>query len=223
MVAIKLNGTRRSIDADPQTPLLWAIRDIVGLTGTKFGCELLGEPRKLDFAAMQVDYPNYGASLDMYPVDTARLRGVLDLVARNSDWGKPLPPRQGRGVAVHRSFLTYVAAVAHVAVGDDGQVTIPRVDVALDCGLVVNPDPVRAQFEGAAIMGHQQRTLQRDKHQAGPDRAEQFRQLPCGPHRHHTANPRPHRRQRCAAGRRRRAWRAADRSRDLQCDLRGDW
>jgi isoquinoline 1-oxidoreductase alpha subunit len=38
MVAIKLNGTRRSIDADPQTPLLWAIRDIVGLTGTKFGC-----------------------------------------------------------------------------------------------------------------------------------------------------------------------------------------
>ncbi len=115
--------------------------------------ELLGEPRKLDFAAMQVDYPNYGASLDMYPVDTARLRGVLDLVARNSDWGKPLPPRQGRGIAVHRSFLTYVAAIVHVVVGDDGQVTIPRVDVALDCGLVVNPDRVRAQFEGAAIMG----------------------------------------------------------------------
>jgi isoquinoline 1-oxidoreductase alpha subunit len=38
MVAIKLNGTRRSIDADPQTPLLWALRDVVGLTGTKFGC-----------------------------------------------------------------------------------------------------------------------------------------------------------------------------------------
>jgi isoquinoline 1-oxidoreductase alpha subunit len=38
MVAIRLNGTRRSVDADPQTPLLWVIRDIVGLTGTKFGC-----------------------------------------------------------------------------------------------------------------------------------------------------------------------------------------
>jgi isoquinoline 1-oxidoreductase alpha subunit len=38
MVAIRLNGAERSIDADPQTPLLWAIRDIVGLTGTKFGC-----------------------------------------------------------------------------------------------------------------------------------------------------------------------------------------
>jgi isoquinoline 1-oxidoreductase subunit beta len=115
--------------------------------------QLLGDPRKLDFAAMNVDYPNYGASLDTYPVDTGRLRGVLDLVVRNSEWGQPLPPRHGRGVAVHRSFLTYAAAIVHVAVGDDGQVTIPRVDVALDCGLVVNPDRVRAQFEGATVMG----------------------------------------------------------------------
>lgn len=81
------------------------------------------------------------------------MRRVLDLVARNSEWGQPLPPRHGRGVAVHRSFLTYVAAIAHVAVASDGQITIPRVDVAVDCGLVVNPDRVRAQFEGATIMG----------------------------------------------------------------------
>lgn len=115
--------------------------------------ELLGRARKLDFAAINVNYPNYGASLDLYPVDTGRLRGVLDLVVRNSEWGQKLPPRQGRGVAVHRSFLSYVAAIVHVAVGNDGAVTIPRVDVALDCGLVVNPDRVRAQFEGAVIMG----------------------------------------------------------------------
>jgi isoquinoline 1-oxidoreductase subunit beta len=115
--------------------------------------QLLGGPRKLDFAAMHVDYPNYGASLDEYPVDTGRLRGVLDLAVRNSEWGQPLPPRHGRGVAVHRSFLTYAAAVVHVAVGNDGQVTIPRVDIALDCGIAVNPDRVRAQFEGAVIMG----------------------------------------------------------------------
>jgi isoquinoline 1-oxidoreductase subunit beta len=114
--------------------------------------QMLGDPRQLDFEAMGVDYPNYGASLDLYPVDTGRLRGVLDLVARNSEWGQPLPPRQGRGVAVHRSFLTYVAAIVQVAVASDGQITIPRIDVAVDCGLVVNPDRVRAQFEGAAIM-----------------------------------------------------------------------
>jgi isoquinoline 1-oxidoreductase subunit beta len=63
-----------------------------------------------------------------------------------------LPPRQRRGIAVHRSFLSYVAVVAHVAVGNDGQVTIPRLDMAIDCGTIVNPDRVRAQLEGDAIM-----------------------------------------------------------------------
>ena len=114
---------------------------------------LLGEARQLDLAGLGVDYPNYGASITEYPIDTSRLRAVLDLAAANSGWGQKLPPREGRGIAVHRSFLTYVAAVAHVAVGDDGEVTIPRIDLAIDCGLVVNPDRVRAQMEGAAIMG----------------------------------------------------------------------
>jgi isoquinoline 1-oxidoreductase beta subunit len=114
--------------------------------------ELLGPARIIDLPALGVDYPNYGAPLDTYPIDVGRLRAVLDLAAERSGWGQPLPPLHGRGVAVHRSFLTYVAAVVHVAVGADGQVTIPRIDLALDCGLVVNPDRVRAQFEGAAIM-----------------------------------------------------------------------
>jgi isoquinoline 1-oxidoreductase beta subunit len=124
-----------------------------GKDPVEFLRSLLGAPRVLDLKAIGVDYPNYGASTDLYPIDTGRLRGVLDLVAKNSEWGRPLPPRHGRGIAVHRSFLTYVAAVALVAVGNDGQVTIPRIDYAVDCGLVVNPDRVRAQFEGAAVMG----------------------------------------------------------------------
>lgn len=114
--------------------------------------ELIGAPRDIDLPALGVDYPNYGAPLDVYPIDTGRLRRVLDLVAAKSDWGTKLPARQGRGIAVHRSFLTYVAAVAVVAVGDDGTVTVPRIDLALDCGVVVNPDRVVAQFEGAAVM-----------------------------------------------------------------------
>jgi isoquinoline 1-oxidoreductase beta subunit len=114
--------------------------------------QLIGAPRHIDLRAMGVDYPNYGASLDVYPIDTGRLRGVLDLVAARSGWGQKLPAGQGRGIAVHRSFLTYVAVVAQVAVGNDSQVTIPRIDIAVDCGLVVNPDRVRAQMEGAAIM-----------------------------------------------------------------------
>ena len=121
---------------------------------------LIGPPRILNLKALGVlvDYPNYGVDqvapeiADQYLIDTGRLRGVVDLVAANSNWGQKLPPRQGRGIAVHRSFLSYVAVVAHVAVGNDGQVTIPRLDMAIDCGTVVNPDRVRAQLEGAAIM-----------------------------------------------------------------------
>jgi isoquinoline 1-oxidoreductase beta subunit len=114
---------------------------------------LLSTTGKLDLKAIGVNYPNYGASIDEYPIDISRLRGVLDLVARNSSWGQPLPARHGRGIAVHRSFLTYVAVIVEVAVGSDGQVTVPRVDMAVDSGLVINPDRVQAQMEGAAIMG----------------------------------------------------------------------
>ena len=57
------------------------------------------------------------------------------------------------GIAVHRSFLTYVATVVQAEVNDAGQVKIQRVDTALDAGTVVNPEMVRQQFEGAAVFG----------------------------------------------------------------------
>ncbi len=114
---------------------------------------LLGAPRKIDLAAIGVNYPNYGASITDYPIDTGRMRAVLDIAANASGWGGKLPPRHGRGVAVHRSFLTYVAVVVEAAVDDQGQISVPRIDMAVDCGLVVNPDRVRAQMEGAVIMG----------------------------------------------------------------------
>jgi len=124
-----------------------------GVDPVEYLRRLLGPPRKIDLKAKGVDYPNYGASIADYPIDTARLRGVLDLVASKSGWGEPMPARQGRGIAIHRSFLTYVAVVAHVAVGKNGEISVPRLDMAVDCGTVINPDRVRAQMEGAAIMG----------------------------------------------------------------------
>ena len=49
--------------------------------------------------------------------------------------------------------MSYVAAVVEASVDSKGVVTIPRIDIAVDCGATVNPDRVRAQMEGAAIMG----------------------------------------------------------------------
>jgi isoquinoline 1-oxidoreductase beta subunit len=115
--------------------------------------QLIGAPQEINLKADGVDYPNYGSPLDLYPIDTGRLRATLDLVADRAGWGQPLPPRQGRGIAVHRSFVSYAAVVVRVAVSDDGQISIHRIDIAVDCGLAVNPDRVRAQMEGAAIMG----------------------------------------------------------------------
>ena len=56
------------------------------------------------------------------------------------------------GIAAHRSFLTYVATVVEVEVNASGEVRIPRVDTAVDAGLVVNPEVTRSQFEGAAVL-----------------------------------------------------------------------
>ncbi len=113
----------------------------------------LAGPRKLDLKALGVDYANYGAPPDEYPIDIGRLQNVLELVVDRCGWSDPLLPRQGRGLAVHRSVSSYVAGVALVAVGADGQLSIPRFDIAIDCGQVVNPDRVRALMEEAVMFG----------------------------------------------------------------------
>jgi isoquinoline 1-oxidoreductase subunit beta len=112
--------------------------------------ELLGPPRHVQPPA---DYTNYGDPLETYPIDTGRLRRVVELVAEKAEWGKKLPPRHGQGIAVHRSFLSYVATVVEVAVDEKGKLSVPRVDSAIDCGFAANPERIYSQIEGAAVMG----------------------------------------------------------------------
>ena len=117
--------------------------------------ELLGPDRIVDprKSADVADFWNYGDPVETYPIDTGRLRRVAQLAAEQAEWGKALPPGQGRGIAAHRSFLSYVATVVHVAVDGKGKLTIPRVDTAIDCGFHINPERIRSQIEGAAVMG----------------------------------------------------------------------
>jgi isoquinoline 1-oxidoreductase beta subunit len=82
-----------------------------------------------------------------------RAKTVLELAAEKAGWGQPLPERVGRGVSVQFVFGTYLALVAEVEVSKDGPVRVRRVVGAVDCGVVVNPDIVRAQVEGAVIFG----------------------------------------------------------------------
>jgi isoquinoline 1-oxidoreductase subunit beta len=114
--------------------------------------EVIGPARQVSPDTLG-DTWNHGESPERYPVDTGRLRRVIETAARAAGWGRKLPKGHGLGIAGHYSFVSYVATVVEVAVDDKGTLTIPRVDVAVDCGATVNPDRVRAQMEGACVMG----------------------------------------------------------------------
>ncbi|MDP9339907.1 MAG: molybdopterin-dependent oxidoreductase [Acidobacteriota bacterium] len=116
--------------------------------------QLLGPDRVIPKSELPKDYSNYDGDYEQYPIDTGRFRRVLSLATEKAGWGKQKSGNGfGMGVAMHRSFLTYVATVVQVQVDDAGHVQIKRVDTALDAGTVVNPEMVRQQFEGAAVMG----------------------------------------------------------------------
>ncbi|MGZ3514360.1 MAG: molybdopterin cofactor-binding domain-containing protein [Syntrophales bacterium] len=81
-----------------------------------------------------------------------RPRRVLETVAEKAGWGNPVKKGQGRGIAQHCCFGTYVAQVADVSVNQqNGTVKVNRIVAAVDCGPFVNPDTIKAQIEGAII------------------------------------------------------------------------
>jgi isoquinoline 1-oxidoreductase beta subunit len=135
--------------------------------------EVIGPARRISPEALS-DTWNHGESPERYPVDTGRLRGVVETVAREAGWGRPLPRGRGLGIAAHYSFVSYVAAVVEVAVDGAGLLSIPRVDIAVDCGATVNPDRVRAQMQGATVMGVGIATLGEMTFKAGRAQQDNF-------------------------------------------------
>ncbi len=117
--------------------------------------ELIGDAESLDLTQDGVEEVwNYGDSTDDWPIMPVRLSNALRKVAAASEYGKELPEGEAIGLAAHRSFQSYVATAVHVKVGDDGTISVPRVDVAIDCGRYVNPEGVRKQMEGAVTFGN---------------------------------------------------------------------
>ncbi|MCB0488215.1 MAG: xanthine dehydrogenase family protein molybdopterin-binding subunit [Cyclobacteriaceae bacterium] len=114
--------------------------------------DMLGADRNIDLDSMSTEFWNYEESLEEYPWSTARFKNVIEQVKSMSGWGKAMPAGSGMGIAAHRSFLTYVACVVEVEV-KDGRVKIPKAYYAVDCGVAVNPERIKAQFEGGAVFG----------------------------------------------------------------------
>jgi isoquinoline 1-oxidoreductase beta subunit len=128
------------------------LADATGTDPKDMLLQLIGSPRHVDPAVDGAQYGNYGDPLETYPIDTARLADVVELVADKSGWGRELPPGVGMGIAAHRSFLSYVAIVLVAAVEGDS-VRVDEAHVAIDCGTVLNSDRVHAQLEGSVVFG----------------------------------------------------------------------
>jgi isoquinoline 1-oxidoreductase beta subunit len=82
-----------------------------------------------------------------------RLHHVLDVAQAQSGWGTPLPTRSGRGVALFEAFGSFLAIVARVRVAESGQIRVEHVTCAVDTGVAVNPNVIRAQIEGGIMFG----------------------------------------------------------------------
>jgi isoquinoline 1-oxidoreductase subunit beta len=130
---------------DNPVPVLWWRS--VGHSHTAFVVESF-----IDEIAVSAGRDPYGFRRDLLARDDRR-RSVLDLVAEKAGWGTALPEGRARGIAVHKSFESYVAQVAEVSVDQNGSVRVHRVVCAVDCGRVVNPATIEAQMEGAIVMG----------------------------------------------------------------------
>ncbi len=142
-------------------PRAWAIGSFVSELAAELGkddltmwMELIGSPRVVDPKAEGYpdDWWNYGEPAGSFPVDTGKLATVLKAAADGIGYGKSLPAGEGIGLAVHRSFVSYVACAAHVKVVD-GKITVPEMHLAIDCGFAANPERIGSQMEGAAVMG----------------------------------------------------------------------
>ena len=114
--------------------------------------DLIGPPRKLDPRTLSDNW-NYSESPERYPIDTGRMRDVIEAAAKGARWGRKLPKGHGLGLAVAYSFMSYTATVIEVAVDAQGELKVVAVDMAIDCGPQINPERIRAQMEGGAVMG----------------------------------------------------------------------
>ena len=137
-----MNGTVHSPEL-PVRPLWWRS---VGNTHTAYVMETMMD--QLAAAAGQDPLAFRLALLDKTP----RAAGVLKLAADKAGWGRAMPAGSAQGLAVHESFGSFVAQVAEVSLVD-GKVRVDRVVCAVDCGVAVNPDVVRAQMEGCIGYG----------------------------------------------------------------------
>jgi len=131
---------------DVGVPVLWWRS--VGSTHNAYATEVF-----IDIVARAAGKDPLAFRQAMLPAEHARHKAVLDLVAQKSGWGTALGANKARGIAVAESFGSYVAQVAEVSRDAKGDIKVERIVCAVDCGIAINPDVIRAQMEGGIGYG----------------------------------------------------------------------
>ncbi|MES1218541.1 MAG: xanthine dehydrogenase family protein molybdopterin-binding subunit [Bacteroidota bacterium] len=126
-------------------PVLWFIS--VGNTHTAFVMETLMDELAHNAGKDPVEYRR------MLLKDKTRNLGVLNTAAEKAGWGKPLAKGHFHGIATHECFGSYAAGVAEVSLDESGLVKVHKMTIAIDCGIAVNPDGIKAQMESCVNFG----------------------------------------------------------------------
>ncbi|QBG34760.1 xanthine dehydrogenase family protein molybdopterin-binding subunit [Litorilituus sediminis] len=113
---------------------------------------LLGKDRHIKADENHFNYTNYDLDIKEHPIDTKRMKDLINLVCTKANTNADLPKNHGWGISFLRSFGSFVAAASKVSVIDN-KVTVLEMHTAVDCGIAVTPDRVKAQMEGAMIFG----------------------------------------------------------------------
>ncbi|NQZ27256.1 MAG: xanthine dehydrogenase family protein molybdopterin-binding subunit [Colwellia sp.] len=113
---------------------------------------LLGADRHVDPNDNGFKYSNYNLDLAAHPIDTKRMKDLINLISDKAKVEQELPENQGWGISFLRSFGSFVAAATKVEVVNN-KVTVLEMHTAVDCGIVITPDRVKAQMEGAMVFG----------------------------------------------------------------------
>ena len=135
-------STLHSANAFAVQSFLDELAQAAGRDPLEFRLELLGAPRRLDYAG-------HGGPV----FDTGRLAGVFRLVAEKAGWSRALPAGRARGIAGHFTFGSYAAHVVEVSRNAEGGVRVDRIVAAVDCGQVVNLSGAEAQVQGGVLDG----------------------------------------------------------------------
>jgi isoquinoline 1-oxidoreductase beta subunit len=116
--------------------------------------EIIGPPRQLGLAELGISaLPNYDESLTRHPVDAGRLRRVIERVTDAASWSDRKRAGRVLGLAAHRSFVSYTAAVISVVLDPQRKLRIDEAWICMDAGTVLNQDRVHAQMQGSVVMG----------------------------------------------------------------------